>query len=95
MKKRIHFKVADILFLRTVLLPMLISKILVNLGSLSARALTNTYALWMTKDQGSIGIDGSRWAGSIYANNNRLALVHLTVRVSERLRFKSGDIVRN
>lgn len=57
--------------------------------------VTNTYARWMTEDQGSIGIDGSRWAGSIYANNNRLVLVHLTVRVSALLRssFKPEDIV--
>lgn len=47
----------------------------------------------MTEDQGSIGIDGSRWAGSMYANNNRLVLVHLTVRVSALLRssLKSED----
>jgi len=79
---------------------MLLSEILVYLDSFSTRALTssiNTYVRWMTKDQGSIGIDGSRWAGSIYANNNRLALVYLTVRVSERLRssFMPGDITRN
>lgn len=48
------------------------------------RECINTYARRMTEDQGSIGIDGSRWAGSIYANNNRLVHVRLTVRVSAR-----------
>lgn len=59
MEKRIHFKVADILFLRTVL-PMLISKILVNLGSLSARALTSTYKHIRTVDDEGSGIDRHR-----------------------------------
>lgn len=63
-----HFKVAFHVFS--------VFEILVNLNSFSARALTSSYKHIRTvdeKDQRSIGIDGSRWAGSIYADNNRLA----------------------